>query len=110
MHAFLGRPYYILEILTILYALFNFLGFLFSLLKGICNTWAIQTQVNKQASVASILFAGFFGIFSTSINKTFLDAQTKTKNTIPSYQQHQTHNTIHKIIQIKRLQHHNYKT
>ena len=30
--AFLGWPYYILERLTILYAMFNFIGFLFSLL------------------------------------------------------------------------------
>ena len=60
--------------------MFNFLGFLFSLSKGIYNTCAIQTQVNKQASVARILFAGFFGIFSTSINKTLLDAQLKEYN------------------------------
>ena len=66
---FLGWPYYILEKLTILYAMFNFIGFLFSLLKGIYNTCAIHTQVNRQASVARILFAGFFGIFSSSINK-----------------------------------------
>ena len=58
--AFLGWPYYILERLTILYAMFNFLGFLFSLLKGIYNTCAIHTQVNKPASVTRILFAGFF--------------------------------------------------
>ena len=75
--AFLGWPYYIIERLTILYAMFNFLGFLFSLLKAICNTCAIHTQVHKQASVARILFAGFFGIFSTSINKILLDAQIK---------------------------------
>ena len=56
-------------------------GFLFSLLKGIYNTCAIHTQVNKQASVARILFAGFFGIFSTSINKRHLDAQIKENNT-----------------------------
>ena len=62
----------------------NFLGFLFSLLKGIDNTCAIHTQVSKQASVARILFAGFFGIFSTSINKTFLDAQIKEYNTMLS--------------------------
>ena len=36
--AFLGWPYYILEKLTILYAMFNFIRFLFSLLKGIYNT------------------------------------------------------------------------
>ena len=30
--AFLGWPYYILERLTILYAMFNFIGFIFSLL------------------------------------------------------------------------------
>ena len=57
--------------------MFNFIGFLFSLLKGIYNTWAIHTQVNRQASVARILFAGFFGIFSSSINKILLDAQIK---------------------------------
>ena len=66
--AFLGWPYYILERLTILYAMFNFIGFLFSLIKGIYNTCAIYTQVNRQASVARILFAGFFEMFSSSIN------------------------------------------
>ena len=35
---FLGWPYYILERLTIIYAMFNFLGFLFSLLNRIYNT------------------------------------------------------------------------
>ena len=49
--AFLGWPYYILERLIILYAMFNFLGFLFSLLKGIYNTCAIRPQVSEQASV-----------------------------------------------------------
>ena len=60
--------------------MFNFIGFLFSLLKGIYNTCAIHTQVNRQASVARILFAGFFGIFSSSINKILLDAQIKDYN------------------------------
>ena len=78
---FLGWPYYILERLTILYAMFNFIGFLFSLLKGIYNTCAIHKQVNRQASVARILFAGLFGIFSSSINKILLDAQIKDYNT-----------------------------
>ena len=59
----------------------NFFGFLFSLLKGIYNTCAIHTQVNQQASVARILFAGFFGMFSSSINKILLDAQIKEYNT-----------------------------
>ena len=40
-----------------------------------------HTQVNRQASVARILFAGFFGIFSSSINKILLDAQVKEYNT-----------------------------
>ena len=35
--SFLGWPYYILERLSILYAIFNFIGFFFSLLKGIYN-------------------------------------------------------------------------
>ena len=61
--------------------MFNFFGFLFSFLKGIYNTCAINTQVNRQASVARILFAGFYGLFSTSINKILLDAQIKEYNT-----------------------------
>ena len=43
--------------------MFNFIGFIFSLLKGIYNTCAIHTQVNRQASVARILFAGFLEFF-----------------------------------------------
>ena len=35
---------------------------------------------NKQASVARILLAGFFVIFSTSTNKIFLDAQISEYN------------------------------
>ena len=42
--AFLGWPLYILERLTILYAMFNFIGFLFSILKKIYNTCAIHTS------------------------------------------------------------------
>ena len=40
----------------------------------------MSTQVNKQAIVARIIFAGFFGKFSTSINKIFLDAQKNEYN------------------------------
>ena len=61
--------------------MFNFIGFLFSLLKGIYNTCAIHTQVNRQARVARILFARFFGIFSSSKNKILLDAQIRKYNT-----------------------------
>ena len=99
---------YILERLTILYAMFNFIGFLFYLLKGIHNPCAIHTQVSRQASVARILFAGFFQIFSTSINRILLDAQIK--DTIQKNQLHQIHMTIHRTTQIQRPQHHNYQT
>ena len=61
--------------------MFNFIGFFFSLLKGIYNRCAIHTQTNRQTSVARILFAGIFGIFSSSINKILLDAQIKKCNT-----------------------------
>ena len=88
----------------------NFLGFLFSLLKGIYNTCAIQIQVNKQASVARILFAEFFGIFSTSINKILLDAQVKVCNTKLLTTPSRTHMTNHEKIRIPHPQHHNYKT
>ena len=90
--------------------MFIFIGFLFSLLKGIYNTCAIHTQVNRQASVARILFAGFFGFFSTLRKKIFLDAQ---KNRI----QYQTINNTehiwrfteqHEYSTITILRHHNY--
>ena len=61
--------------------MFIFIEFFFSLLKGIYNTCAIHTQLNRQARVARILFAGFFGRFSASINKILLDAQIKAYNT-----------------------------
>ena len=73
--AFLGWSYYISEILTLICAIFNFLVFLFSLIKRIYKTCTIHTQVKKQASLPRILFAGFFGIFSTSINKILREAQ-----------------------------------
>ena len=52
------------------------------------KTCAIYRQVSKQASIARILFAGFFVIFSTSTNKIFLDARisenTKKLSTTPN--------------------------
>ena len=77
----------------------NFIGFLFSLLKGIYNTCAIHTQVNRQASVARKLFAGFFGIFSSSINKILLEAQIKKYNTKKSTRQN-TYDEDHNNIEI----------
>ena len=65
--AFLGWLYYVLERLTILYAMFNFIRFLFSLINENSKTSAIQTQVNRQASVARLFFAGFIQIPSTAI-------------------------------------------
>ena len=56
------------------------MGFLFSLLKRIYNTCSVHTQMNKQASIARIILAGFFVIFSTSINKILLDAQIREYN------------------------------
>ena len=79
--------------------MFNFIGFLFSLLKGVYNTSAIHTQVNRHASVARILFAGFFGIFSSSINKILLDAQIKEYNTKISTRQN-TYDEEHNNIEI----------
>ena len=57
---FLGWPFYMLERSTSLNAILNFLGFIISLLKG------VHTQVNRQASITRINFAGFFGLFSTA--------------------------------------------
>ena len=56
-----------------------------------------HTQLNRQASVARILFAGFFGIFSSSIKKILLAAQTKEYNTKISTRQNtydEEHNNV----------------
>ena len=99
--------------------MFNFIVFLFSLLKGFYNTCAIHTQVNRQASVARILFAGFFGIYSSSINKILLDAQIKEYNTklstIPNTYNDSNNNTnaLPTAPHLPNLQHHHplsYKT
>ena len=50
------------------------------MLKGIYNTCATHTQANRQASRVRFLFAGFFGMSSTSINKILLDAQISEYN------------------------------
>ena len=62
--------------------------------------------VNRQASVARILFAGFFGIFSSSINKILLDAQIKEYNTKIATRQN-TYDEEHNNVDIS-LQHHSY--
>ena len=54
--------------------------------------------MNRQASVARILFAGFFGIFSSSIKKILLDAQIKKYNTKISTRANtydEEHNNVH---------------
>ena len=43
------------------------------------NTCAIGTQVNKRASVARIIFVGFFGFLFTSRNKILLDKHINKK-------------------------------
>ena len=58
-----------------------------------------HTQVNRQASVAPILFAGCFRIFSSSINKILLDAQIKNNNTKISTRQN-TYDEEHYNIEI----------
>ena len=48
--AFLGWPYYILERLTILYAMFNFIGFIFFFQKAfITNAQSIHKSIDKRA-------------------------------------------------------------
>ena len=82
-HAFLGWPYYILEKLTILYAMFSFLGF-FSLSKKESTIHAQNTHTSKQTSKSKIsthTFRRIFRILSTSINEILLDAQIKEYNT-----------------------------
>ena len=47
-----------------------------------CNT---HTQVNRQVSLARILFAGFSGIFFNSIKKILLQAENSEYNKKSNY-------------------------
>ena len=84
--------------------MFNFIGSLFSLLKGIYNTCAIHTQLNRQASVARILFAGFLEFFPPQFKNSALTLRLATIT--KSYLQKQTYMILLKTIQIQQLQHH----
>ena len=53
----------------------------------------MQTQVNRQASVAEIVFAGFFGIFSSSIEKILLYAKISEYKRNYQQNQHIRHST-----------------
>ena len=68
--AFLGWPYYILEKLTILYAMFNFIGFLFSLLKGIYNTCAIHTSKQTTKCSTHTVCRIFWNVFISNKQNT----------------------------------------
>ena len=95
--AFLGWPYYILGRLTILYARFNFIEFLFSLLKGISSTTIIRILSDSQIKEYNTKL-------STTPN-TYEDSQNNT-NTTPTATQLQTKSIIiqypyyHEILEI----------
>ena len=74
--AFPGWPYYILERLTILYAMFFFIGFLFSLLKRIYNTCAIHTSKLPSKCSTYIICRSFWNFLIIN-QKILLDAQIK---------------------------------
>ena len=61
--------------------MFAFIGFLSSLLKGIQDTCAIHTQVNRQASLARMLFAIFFWSFLYFKKQKTIRRQIKEYNT-----------------------------
>ena len=61
--------------------MFNFIEFLFSLLKGIYNTCAKYTQIKKRQAEHAYFLQDFLGIFCTSKNIILLDAQIKEYNT-----------------------------
>ena len=61
--------------------MFNFIGYIFSLLKGIYNTGAIHTQKKPTSKRSTHIICRIFGIFSSSINKILLDAQIKEYKT-----------------------------
>ena len=63
--------------------MFNLIGFFFSILKGIYFACAnYHTHVNRQARIASTLFARFFGIFSINKNLFVAEVRKNDKKTI----------------------------
>ena len=77
---FLGWPYYILEKLTILYAMFNFIGFLFSLLKGIYTHSSKLTSKCSTHTICRIFWNFFIISRQNSFRRTNKRIQHKNSN------------------------------
>ena len=70
-----GWPWYILEKIAILYAMVNFLLFLFNVVIKFYNAFAIHKAFVKQVSLTRILLSGVFGIFSHTLTQLIAEAQ-----------------------------------
>ena len=70
-----GWPWYILEKIAILFAMVNFLLFLFNIIIKIYNAFAIHKAIGKQVSLTRILLSGILGIFLHTLTQLIAEAQ-----------------------------------
>ena len=64
-----GWPWYILEKMTIIYAMISMILFITNLVIKFYNAFAIHKAIGKQASITKILLTGIFGIFSQTLTQ-----------------------------------------
>ena len=89
-----GWPWYILENIAILYAMVNFLLFLFNIIIKFYNAFAIHEAIGKQVSLTRILLSGISGIFSHTLKQLIAEAQDLDNSSDDDNNSHEIqHNT-----------------
>ena len=87
-----GWPWYILEKIAILYAMVNFLLFLFNIIIKFYNAFALHKALGKQVSLTRILLSGIFGIFSHTVSQLIAEAQDSDNSSDDDNNSHETQN------------------
>ena len=83
----------ILEKIAILYAMVNFLLFVFNVIIKFYNAFAIHKAIRKQVSLTRILLSGIFGIFSHTLSKLIAEAQDTDNSSDDDNNSHGTQNS-----------------
>ena len=85
-------PWYILEKIAILYAMVNFLLFIFHVIIKFYDALAIHKAIGKQVSLTRILLSTIFGIFSHTLTQLTAEAQDSDISSDDDNNSHETQN------------------
>ena len=77
---FFGWPWYVLEKMTIIYAMISMILIITNLIIKLYNAFVIHEAIGKQASITKILLTGIFGIFSQTLTQLVAQIQEDEAN------------------------------